>query len=82
MSGTLAPDFTGTYDTVGWYESKGYAQQVPAAKHLWWDGTDTWYLSVVPGTPGGAYWIRNDPSIVGDYTPQGTATGTATVVEA
>lgn len=46
---------------------------------LWWNGVNAWYISLVKGTPGPAYWIRYNPSHLGNYAPQGTAKGTATV---
>lgn len=42
--------------------------------------TDTWYISGVKGDlDAGNGWTLQDPDPWGDYTPQGTYTGTATV---
>lgn len=50
------------------------------AYFLWWDITSTsWNISEVLGTQGALYWQHIDPSITGLYSPQGTATGDATV---
>jgi len=52
-----------------------------SAYYIWWDGVDSWYISLVLGVLGLLRWKRTDPNIEGDYVPGGTATGTATVTE-
>lgn len=47
---------------------------------VWYDDTSvTWVISQIKGTLGTFYWTKGDGTVTGDYTPQGMATGTATV---
>lgn len=46
---------------------------------LWEDGAGDWVISLTAGSTGTNYWSRTDASQIGDYTPNGNATGTATV---
>lgn len=82
MEGTLSPDAAGDYSTRGWHGSKAYSQRkADDAYSLWWDGIDSWIISAVLGTKGTDYWSREDPNIIGVYTPNGEATGDATVAK-
>lgn len=81
MSGTIVPDSTGDYDTLGWYNGKGYIKHLTSSFYLWWDGVDSWIISAALGVTGTDYHKRTDPSIVGVYSPEGLATGDATVAE-
>jgi len=75
------PDFTGTYDTAGWYNSQPYARYGPPYSYIWWDSaTSKWILSLLLGVKGGSYWI-GDGGFIGTYQPSGTATGVATVAK-
>ena len=81
MTGILTPDATCNYDTIGWLNGKGYCRRADSGYHIWWDGVDSWIVSVLPGVLGTNYWKRTDPSILGVYAPLGTAVGVATVGE-
>lgn len=78
-SGTLSPDSTGDYDINGGFNGKASYKRRIAGYHMWWDNVDSWYISVLLGTPGTAYWKRTNASPVGSFTHGGTATGDATV---
>lgn len=80
LSGTLAPDATCDYVRAApLYNGKESWARVVAGYYLWWNGTDSWIISTVLGTQGTAYWSRTSPNPSGLYTPQGTATGDATL---
>jgi len=81
VAGTISPDSTGDYDTLGWYNDKGYCKHKTESFYLWWDGIDSWIISAELGVTGANYHKRTDPAIVGVYTPLGEATGDATVAE-
>jgi hypothetical protein len=49
---------------------------------IWWDNVSDWVISPAAGTEGPNYWSLTDSDIVGDYTENGLAAGTATVSEA
>ena len=49
-------------------------------QYIWWkSGDSVWIMSAVKGTLGADYWSRADSSEIGAFTPEGGATGTATV---
>jgi hypothetical protein len=81
VSGTIVPDSTGDYDTLGFHNGKGYCKHKSSSFYIWWDGTDSWIISAALGVTGADYHKRTDPDIVGVYGPQGSATGDATVAE-
>ena len=80
LTGTLSPDATSNYlrEPALYNGKESWARETPGY-YLWWDGIDTWTISTELGTPGTAYWTRQDPNPVGLYSPQGTATGDATL---
>lgn len=75
------PDSVGDYDTKGKYNSKDYAEETGSNFFIWWDGIDSWIISTVLGVTGVDYHKRTNPSIIGVYSPEGAATGDATVAE-
>lgn len=81
MSGTIDPDSIGDYHTDGRHNGKGYCKHLTSSFYIWWDGVDSWIISAVLGTTGVDYHKRTDPSILGVYSPEGSATGDATVAE-
>lgn len=81
MSGTIVPDSTGDYDTVGTLNGKDYTKHAAGTFYIWWDGIDSWIISAALGVTGVDYHKRTDPNIVGVYELQGSATGEATVAE-
>lgn len=81
VSGTIAPDSTGDFDTLGVYNGKAYCKHLTESFYVWWDGTDSWIISAALGTTGTDYHKRTDPSIIGVYGPEGAATGDATIAE-
>ena len=81
VTGTLSPDVTGTYDTIGWFDNKPYAKLQTLTYYIWYESNfDHWIISDTPGIAGTAYW-ESDAGIIGTYQPQGTATGVATVAK-
>lgn len=81
VTGTLTPDATGSYVEYGDFNGKRYHRRLDASFHIWWDGVDTWTISVLRGIQGVSYWTRVSPDIEGAYVAQGTATGVPTVTE-
>jgi len=79
VTGTLSPDAVCNYPLGGAFNGKAYYKRSDGAYFIWWDGTDTWYISVVLGTPGAGHWLRNDPAIIGVFTAVAPNTGDATV---
>jgi len=79
VSGTISPDSTGNFDTLGFYNSKDYAKHTVSSFYIWWDGVDSWIISAALGVTGADYHKRTDPSVIGVYSPVGAATGDATV---
>lgn len=78
-TGTLNPDATGTFTEYGDYEGKRYYRHSTGGFFLWWDGVDTWNISILLGVVGAGYWDRTNPSVLGLYAFQGTATGAPTI---
>lgn len=79
VTGTLSPNATGDYLYTAINDSKPY-YRLSSSYVLWWGSSDSyWFISTVLGTPGAAYWYRDNASPIGTFTPQGTATGTATI---
>lgn len=81
VTGTLEPDATCNYKTVGWYNDRRYGRRIDGLFFIWYDGAVKWYISSVLGTPGAAYWDKDGFSMFGNYAARGTATGWATVAE-
>jgi hypothetical protein len=79
VSGTLSPDATCNYILGGAFNGKAYYKRADNAYKIWWDGTTTWYISVVLGTPGTGHWKRINAAIAGAYTAVEPNTGAATV---
>jgi len=81
VTGTLVPDATCNYHYVGMHEGKQAYRRLDGAYHIYWiEISARWYISVLLGDPGAAWWDRLDPNPAGLYGPQGTATGNATVI--
>lgn len=78
-TGTLTPDATGEYVSLGgywffatyWNEEKGF--------HLWYRGAGNWTISETIGDISGPYWNRHSNIIDGDYTNENGAVGTLTL---
>lgn len=87
VSGTLTPDATGNYFAAGIYEGETYYEREDSAFVLWFQYVDPgpfwiWNISQVLGVELPLWWTKIDfaPALPpGDYVPEGTATGTATV---
>lgn len=78
----LVPDCSGDYEVGGLHGGQTYYQRCDLAYYMWYDGV-TYILSGVLGVEGVAYWERTPGGgPTGDYLPQGTAVGTATVAAA
>ena len=75
VTGSLTPNATGTYTCKsnlanGVYFANGTSYYI-------YKVSNTWYMSATLGATTGAYWTSSLPS--GAFSPQGTATGTATI---
>lgn len=78
IAGTTLPDFDGSYFKTGEEGGDSAYTNRDGVGFLWWDGVDSWIVSAVLGTEGTDYFKRTDPSQIGAYTNQGSATGTVT----
>ena len=78
IAGTTLPDFDGSYFKTGDLNGDSAYTNRDGAGFLWWDGVDSWIVSAILGTEGTDYFKRTDPSQIGTYTNQGSATGTVT----
>lgn len=81
VTGTLSPDVTGPYHAGGVYRGKPYYVNADHSYSIWWDGVDTWLITVGPGLTAPAKWALVSPDIEGVYTPSLPYTGNATVSE-
>ena len=79
ITGPTDPNITQIYYNKGNYNEKPYYGKVDELFFIWWDGIDSWIISDTVGETGTTHWKRTNPDVVGEYTPFGTATGTATV---
>lgn len=78
IAGTTLPDFDGSYFKTGTQGGDSAYTNRDGNGFLWWDGVDSWIVSAILGTEGTDYFKRTDPSQIGAYTNQGSATGTVT----
>jgi len=67
----------GEYSQNGTYNGQAAYERSDGMFWIWWNGAGQWVLSEVEGMPGSGYW--QSASLVGQYSAQGTATGTASV---
>jgi len=80
IGGSLSPNATCNYTCGGLYNDRIYYKRiVDSAWIIWWNGVNSWIISTILGTLGTAYWQRINTNVLGDYQPQGIASGTATV---
>lgn len=79
ITGAIEPAATGVFSLAGVHNGKDYYQRTDEGWFIWWDGVDTWNISIELGVQGDAFWTRTKPVINGDYIPGGTAEGTPTV---
>jgi hypothetical protein len=79
VTGTLTPDAASMFRAESYYEDKPSYVSKDREWFIWWDNIDSWIISDSVGWKEGPYWSRTDPAIIGTYSPQGGATGTATV---
>jgi hypothetical protein len=79
VTGTLSPDETGNFVQEGTYGGQNYYRHLTKDWYLWWNELGAWMISHVMGEAGTSYWYRESETIEGEYTPQGSATGVATV---
>lgn len=79
VSGGIDPDATCTYFKAGTYTGQNYYRRADGAWFIWWNGI-YWTISAELGVETAAFW-RGVPFalVTGNYTPFGTASGTATV---
>lgn len=79
MTGTLSPDATGTYNLTGTHDGKPYWLDSTSTYYLNWSTlASRWLISTALGDPATDYWDNvNGP--LGDYTQQGTYTGSPNV---
>lgn len=79
VTGVQVPNVSGVFLMIELHNDELYFQRHDEAWFIWWDGVDTWNISEVLGVQGDSFWTRTDPTVDGDYVPQGTAQGTPTV---
>lgn len=78
VTGSLTPDVTGIYYKAGLYQGNVYYRDSSSSWFIWWYGY--WYINQNVGSEEGVTrWLRDDPNITGEYSPQFGASGTATV---
>lgn len=85
VEGELTPDATGEYRVEGEYNDHPYRKCV--GKSFWhWYGSGNWHISKQlgsiedPANPGGTIFWYDLMGLMGEYHPEGAASGTATVV--
>jgi len=79
VAGATSPAADGDYTYEGTLNGKPYfASDVPGF-YIWWNGVDSWIISILLGTPAADHFKRTNTSVVGPYTNQGAATGTVIV---
>lgn len=69
------PDCQCNYVLGGVFNGKAYYIRDDGIYKIWWDGIDTWTISLVLGTQGTDFWTLTAADIAGVYTLGGTATG-------
>lgn len=81
VTGTLGPDATGYFFAAGTYGGQPAFQRQDGAYWIYYIGEPlfAWYISTTKGHFENT-WKRDWP-VAGEYAPQGTNTGTATVTE-
>jgi len=77
--GTLNPDVTGTYKSFGFYVGKPLFKLVGGDWYCSRYTSESWLISLSPGTEGAAWWYVVSDTPAGVYTPGGTATGALTM---
>jgi len=77
----LSPDATGTYNPIGPWNSRPSYKHSTNDFYIWWDGFDTWLITVARGDTASGKWSLVSPDIEGVYTPTVPYTGDATVAE-
>lgn len=78
VTGTLAPDATGSYVETGTHNGKPYYRREDGSWFIWYE-VIVWNITDTLGQYSSAMWDKDAPDINGDYYPVGTASGTATV---
>jgi hypothetical protein len=81
VSGTLDPDATGKYTYAGVYETRQYFKRTAGTYFLWRESGLVSRITIEVGVEETLGWRRISSAMRGDYTAQGTATGTATVAQ-
>ena len=79
VTGTLDPDASGNYGCESGFNLRPTYVGPLRDFFLWWNGTDSWYISGCVGDTTGAHWKLVALCLVGDYNPVGGATGIATI---
>jgi len=77
----LTPDSTGDFLPHIVHNGKMSYRRKDGAYFIWWQIPIGWVISTALGIVEPGNWFRADPDIEGDYAPQGTYLGTATVTE-
>lgn len=79
VTGEIYPDATCNYFLTGTYNGKPYYRREDGAWFIWWDDVyEFWVISVLLGDVGESWWIRSDPSPIGEYVSGGEVGGTPT----
>lgn len=81
VTGDLTPEADGTYEDAGEYNKECSYQRTPNGWFLWWTALHNWIITTERGLLGPNYWKKAAGGIEGEYLPQGTASGIATVTK-
>lgn len=79
VTGIIVPDATGDYFLSGQLNGKNYYALNSSFFLYWQPIAGSWILSSVLGSHAGFYWSKLSDPVEGNYTPGGTAVGTAIV---
>lgn len=64
------------------YNGRWSYRRLDGAYFIWWHtALGIWYISTAVGVQGADYWSNATNDMLGVYSPEGTATGDATVAE-
>lgn len=78
--GGTAPVSAGAYILTGQWEGFDYFYAAVNGMNIWYDNMSyEWIISSVVGTKGANWWASPAISILGTYTPGGSATGNPVV---
>lgn len=78
--GFVIPDCMGNYFEGAIYNGQPWYGRFDSQYYIWWNGADSWYISLTVGIIAPGAWIRTDAVITGLYDHLGAVQGHPTVV--